>query len=117
MDRRLRPEHRLARRRDIDLVWRRGRRYSGPLLRLHVRANGLPHSRLAMSVPARLCNAVLRNRWRRLLRESFRLRPDAVGPGLDLLAVPLRPPQGLARPAVEAALLDLVRRARKDLGA
>jgi ribonuclease P protein component len=101
---------RLARRRDIDLVYKAGRRYAGRLLRLHVRPNGLPVSRLALSVPARLCNAVERNRWKRLLRESFRLHPDAVGPGLDIIAVPVGPPGSIGRAEVEAALLEILRR-------
>jgi ribonuclease P protein component len=106
------PERRLSRQRDIDLVYRRGRRVAARILRLHARPNGLAWSRLAISIPARLCNAVLRNRWKRLLRESFRLHPDAVGPGLDIVAVPMRPPGDLARPDVDRVFLDLVRRLR-----
>lgn len=107
------PAKRLARRRDIDLVYRSGRRVSGRLLRLHVRPNGLPVSRIAFSVPGRMCNAVERNRWKRLLRESFRLHPAEIGPGLDIIAVPVRPPGDLGRAEVEAALLDVLRRAKR----
>lgn len=105
---------RLARKRDIDLVYRKGRRVGASFLRLHVRDNGLPVSRLALSIPSRLCNAVLRNRWKRLLRESLRLHPDEVGTGLDIIAVPTRAPGNLKRPQVERVFLDLVRRAREQ---
>lgn len=106
---------RLARKRDIDLVYRKGRRVSASFLRLHVRRNGLLVSRLALSIPGRLCNAVLRNRWKRLLRESLRLHPVDVGAGLDIIAVPTRPPGELKRLEVERVFLELIRRAREIL--
>ncbi|MBI2899083.1 MAG: ribonuclease P protein component [Planctomycetes bacterium] len=115
MDARFPPERRLRRRRDIDLVWRRGRRFAGRLLRVHARPNGLTLSRIAFSIPSRLCDAVERNRWKRLLRESFRLHAAEVGPGLDLVVVPLRGPGDLKRPDVDGPFLELVRRARAGL--
>ena len=108
--------HRLARRREIDLAYREGRRVRGKWLRLHVRLNGLDVSRLAMSVPSRLCNAVERNRWKRVLRECFRLHPEEVGTGLDIIAVPTCPPGTLSRSEVEVVWIDLVRRIRRELG-
>lgn len=103
---------RLTRQKDIDAVYKRGRRWNAKILRIHVRPNGLERSRLAISVPGKLCNAVQRNRWKRLLRESFRLNKEAVGPGLDIVAVPSQPPGDLLRPQVEVVLVSLVRRSR-----
>lgn len=113
MDRGLPKAHRLTRQTDIDACYRQGRRIAGRLLRVHVRASDLPHPRLGISVPGRLCGAVDRNRWKRLIREAFRLNKAAFGPGLDLVVVPGRPPEGLKRPDVEAALLELARRIRR----
>jgi ribonuclease P protein component len=112
MDRRFLKAERLTRKADIDACYRSGRRVGGRLLRLHVRPNDLGVARLAISVPGRLCDAVRRNRWKRLVREAFRLNKEAIGVGLDLIVVPTRPPGDLKRPEVEAALLDVVRRAR-----
>jgi ribonuclease P protein component len=103
---------RLTRQREIDEVYKRGRRWSARFLRLHVRENALGRSRLAVSVPRRLCTAVLRNRWKRLIRESFRRNKGAIGPSLDIVAVPTRPPEGLRRQEVEAAMIQLVGRHR-----
>lgn len=103
---------RLTRQKDIDAVYKRGRRWNAKIFRIHVRPNGLDRSRLAVSVPGKLCNAVQRNRWKRLLREAFRLNKEAVGPGLDIVAVPAQPPGDLLRPQVDVVLVSLVRRSR-----
>jgi ribonuclease P protein component len=50
--------------------------------------NGLPHPRLGLSVSKRLGNAVVRNRWKRVLREAFRLSRPRLPCGLDLVVVP-----------------------------
>ena len=103
---------RLRRKADIDACYRSGRRVNGRFLRIHVRPTDLTVARLAISVPGRLCDAVRRNRWKRLVREVFRLNKEAIGVGLDLIVVPTRPPGDLKRQEVEAVLLDAVRRAR-----
>lgn len=112
MDRRFLKSERLTRKADIDACYRSGRRVSGRLMRLHARPNDLAVARLAISVPGRLCDAVRRNRWKRMVREAFRLNKEAIGVGLDLIVVPTRPPGDLKRMEVEAALLDVVRRVR-----
>jgi len=112
MDQGLPKTERLTRQKDIDACYRQGRRFAGRILRIHVRASELPVARLAISVPGRVCGAVQRNRWKRLLREAFRLNKPEIGAGIDLVAVPNRPPGDLKRQDVEAALLELVRRAR-----
>ena len=77
-----------------------------------MRPNGLPHARLAISISGKVCNSVLRNRWKRLLREAFRLNGEAIGPGIDIVVVPTRPPESLKLVDVEGMLLDLVKRHR-----
>ncbi len=102
----------MTRQSEIDACYRQGRRWTSRLLRIHVKENGLDVPRLAISVPGRLCNAVLRNRWKRLIREAFRLNRPAIGGGLDIVAVPNRSPDDLKRQEVETVLLELVRRHR-----
>lgn len=100
----------------IDRVFRRGRSFSHRLLRVHVISNGRPESRLAISAPRKVGGAVQRNRWKRLIREAFRLNQNAIGPGLDLAVVPQLPPDRIGRSEVEDALLAAVssyRRARR----
>ena len=112
MDRRFLKTERLTRKTDIDACYRSGRRAGGRFLRLHARPNELEVARLAISVPGRLCDSVRRNRWKRLVREAFRLNKEAIGVGWDFIVVPTRPPGDITRPDVETALLDVVRRVR-----
>jgi ribonuclease P protein component len=51
-------------------------------------ANGLPHCRLGLSVSRKVGGAVLRNRWKRLIREAFRTSRPRLPEGLDLVVIP-----------------------------
>lgn len=106
-------EERLRKKSDIDRVFRKGRVTAGKLMRVHVLDNNLTWSRLAVSVPGKVGGAVKRNRWKRLVREAFRLNKDALGPGLDIVVVPACPPAGLKRQDVDDALVSLVRRLKR----
>ena len=112
MDARLRRTERLTRQSDIDAVYKSGRRLHAKFFRIHVKPNTLPFSRFTVSVPRRVCTAVLRNRWKRMLRESFRLNKETIGPGLDIVAVPTRAPEELHRQQVEFVLVELVKKHR-----
>jgi len=50
--------------------------------------NTLGHARLGLSVSRKVGNAVVRNRWKRLLREAFRLSRESMPSGIDLVIVP-----------------------------
>lgn len=83
------------------------------LLILYGLPNELGLTRLGLSVSRKHGGAVCRNRWKRLLREAFRLsRPD-LPVGLDLIVIP----RGGAIPELphlRASLAPLARRvARK----
>ncbi len=113
MDQRHTREERLTRQKDIDDCYRKGRRLSGKLLRVHVRPNELEYSRLAISIPGRIVRkSVERSRWKRLIREAFRLNKERIVAGMDIVAVPSRVPGDLRRQDVEAALIALLARRR-----
>ena len=52
--------------------------------------NGLPHPRLGLSVSRKVGGAVVRNRWKRLIREAFRLSREQLPGGIDLVVIPRR---------------------------
>jgi ribonuclease P protein component len=54
---------------------------------LYADANSVGHARLGLTVPRRVGGAVERNRWKRLLREAFRLTQHEL-PAIDYVCVP-----------------------------
>lgn len=63
--------------------------------------NEFVHPRIGLVVSRKVGGAVRRNRWKRLLREAFRLERIQFPPGIDLVVLP--------RPGVEPALDELRR--------
>lgn len=50
--------------------------------------NNLGHSRMGLVVSRKMGNAVRRNRWKRLLREAYRLRRLQLPEGMDMVVIP-----------------------------
>ena len=69
-------------------MYEEGQRRSASLCTVFFLSNGLAHSRLGITVPARVGNAVLRNRIKRRLREIFRLNRPAIAAGWDMVVNP-----------------------------
>ena len=92
--------HRLSRSRDFDAVYRSGRSTSTRFLVLYwfprTETDGPEKPRLGLAVPKSVGNAVVRNRVKRQLRETWSELADRVRPGHDYVLV-ARP--GLAEPA------------------
>jgi ribonuclease P protein component len=65
--------------RDFQKVYRKGKRYEGVLITAFVLPNNLSHNRFGITASRKaLGNAVQRNRARRLLRETFRLKQSSL---------------------------------------
>jgi ribonuclease P protein component len=104
MNQRFLTQYRIKRGADFQRAYRRQRASDDRLL-IYACENGLGYPRLGLSVSRKVGGAVVRNRWKRLLREAFRLRREELPAGLDLVVIPrLSEP-----PALELLQSSLVR--------
>ena len=79
---------RLLKTAEFDRVFR-GRRAQGDgLLLVYASENGLAYSRLGLVVSRKAGSAVERTRWKRCLREAFRLAQQELPVGVDLVVLP-----------------------------
>src|SRR5262245_56379256 len=83
-------EH-LRSRRDFDRLFECRCSVADERLILYGVANGLDHSRVGFGVSRKVGSAVVRNRFRRVYREAYRLIKAELPTGLDLLMMPRSP--------------------------
>jgi len=87
-DQRFGPKHRIRRNSDFRRAFRLRCAVSDGRVTIFGAKNELPHARLGISISRKVGGAVVRNRWKRLLREAFRLSSEKLPPGIDLVVVP-----------------------------
>ena len=71
--------------RDFERVMRSGRKAHTRNLIVFVAGRDTPDPRIGLAVGRKVGNAVCRNRWKRLIREAFRLKLKAMLSGMDLV--------------------------------
>ncbi|TWU30981.1 ribonuclease P protein component [Novipirellula artificiosorum] len=99
------------------IVLRQGACAADGVLVLFAVAQSTPGpTRIGITIPRRAGNAVIRNRWKRWIRESFRTQWEHLPAGLDIV---VRPKKG-ATPAwktIRKSVPSLARKAAKRLQA
>jgi ribonuclease P protein component len=115
-----RERHQLTHAREFEAVYEAKCRKQRGSIMVFTRPNGLGWPRLGLAVSTRVGNAVTRNRFKRLIREAFRLRQHELvgaldGGGYDLI-VSVRGNHIPALGPLQTTLLDLVREAHGEWG-
>ena len=105
-DQRFERRDRVRSKTDFDRVYAARRHAGDGMLVINAADNGLDHPRLGLAVSRAIGNAVARNRWKRLLREAFRLERLELPAGLDLVVRP-RPNVEPELPALRRSLTSL----------
>ena len=94
-DERLRPFERLQRSFQFRLVFKRGRCFRSPYLRIHCWRRGGDYSRFGLVVRRKLGNAVERGRIKRCMREVFRTHKYLLREPHDIVFVAQREGRGV----------------------
>ena len=81
---------RLLKSNQFDRVMKKRQSAADGLMVLYAASNDLDTCRLGLIVSRKCGNAVVRNRWKRMLREAFRLELSQMTGNLDLVVIPRR---------------------------
>jgi ribonuclease P protein component len=114
VDQRFLSKYRLRSGAEFRQVYDQGRSAADGNLVVYVVGNSLEHPRLGLSVSRKVGGAVQRNRWKRLIREAFRLYRLELPMSVDLVVIPRGGEPALEQ--IAASLVSLARQAQRRLG-
>ncbi len=116
-DQRFTKAMRLRSRTDFRRVYERKCWVGDSFIRIAGCLSDLPHPRIGLSVSRAIGKAVVRNRWKRLLREAFRLSKERLPPALDFVVVPrenVKPEQRLLMESLVSLSWRAVKRLKRE---
>ncbi|WP_315117040.1 ribonuclease P protein component [uncultured Clostridium sp.] len=105
-------KYKLRKNAEFRVVYRRGRSISNDLLVLYTYRNGKNNfNRLGVSVSKKVGKSVIRNRTRRLIKETYRLNSSRVKQGYDLVVIARTNAKDKNYKQIENSLINLFKRA------
>ncbi len=106
-------KYRLLHRQEFDEVFRQRESAADGMVVVYARRNQLDVSRVGLVVSRKIGSAVVRNRWKRLMREAFRLNRNVLPASLDIVVISRGGEPNLK--SLEHSLKRLVARINKRL--
>lgn len=92
---------------DFRKVYDNGRSFANRYLVLFYKSNGLDHNRVGFSVTKKIGNAIIRNKVKRRIRESYRLNSHKFKKGYDIVFLSRGRAKDAAYDEIESAVLHL----------
>ena len=97
----------LKKNKDFRNVYENGKSYADKYLVMYVLENNKNINRLGISASKKVGNSVVRHRFARLVRESYRLHENIFNSGLDIVVVARKSAASVGFSEIESALLHL----------
>jgi ribonuclease P protein component len=97
----------LKKNKDFQNVYKNGKSYANKYLVMYVWENNTDKNRLGISASKKVGNSVVRHRFSRLVRESYRLHENIFNSGLDIVVVARKSAAFVRFYEIESALLHL----------
>ena len=94
---------------DFQNVYRNGKSYANKYIVMYVLENNKGINRLGISASKKIGNSVVRHRFTRLVRESYRLHENIFNSGLDIVVVARKSAAFVGYEEIESALLHLAK--------
>ena len=92
---------------DFKYVYQNGKSFANRFLVMYVLENNDEKNRLGISASKKVGNSVVRHRFTRLVRESYRLHENIFNSGLDIVVVARKSASLAGYAEIESALLHL----------
>ena len=93
-------------------VYENGKSYANKFIVVYVWKNDSSRNHLGISCSKKIGNSVVRHRFARLVRESYRLHEDVFNSGLDIVVVARACARDASYHNIEDSLLSLAGKAR-----
>ena len=97
---------------DFHNVYENGKSYANRFIVVYVWENGSSSNKVGISCSKKIGNSVVRHRFARLVRESYRLHEDMFNSGLDIVVVARACARDASYFDIEESLLSLAGKAR-----
>ncbi|MDU1443871.1 MAG: ribonuclease P protein component [Clostridium cochlearium] len=101
----------LTQNKEFKVVYRKGKSYSNELLVLYVYKTKNDYTRFGISVSKKVGKSVVRNRVKRLIKESYRLNCHKIKKGYDLIFIARTLSSNKNYTSIENSLINLVKKA------
>lgn len=107
-------KNKLRNSREFRIVYDKGKSKANKYLVIFYLKNGYDYNRLGFSATKKLGNSVVRNRVKRLMKESFRLNSSKIKKGYDIIFLSRVRAKDAAYKDIESAILHIMKIARLE---